>query len=60
MTVCCNCKRLKINNNEFVHYDGRLDHLLDVRISHGLCPECFHSLYPELETEEHADSLQEK
>ena len=48
ITVCSNCKRFKINENKYINYKGDLEYLLDLRVSHSICPDCIKLLYPDL------------
>ncbi len=47
ITLCSNCKRLKISDDNFIDYRGDLNTFLDLRVSHSICPDCLRALYPE-------------
>ncbi len=47
ITICSNCKRLKISDNNYIDYKGDLENILDLRVSHSICNECLRALYPE-------------
>lgn len=47
---CAACNRRKDTNNNWVSLDTNAYDYSKVRISHGICPECIRTLYPELGT----------
>ncbi len=47
ITICSNCKRLKVSEENFIDYKGDLENILNLRVSHSICPDCLHALYPE-------------
>lgn len=48
LTVCANCKRVKINRTRWCSAGPSILELLDLDLSHGLCNRCLKKLYPEL------------
>lgn len=47
LVVCSVCRRVKRNKQQYVSLSPELEHLLAEKTSHGLCPDCFRTLYPE-------------
>jgi hypothetical protein len=45
--VCSGCKRLKLGHREWIEVTGDLALVYPERLSHGICPECIETLYPE-------------
>ena len=48
LVLCSVCSRMKDKNNNWVSIDAVTLDDANVRISHGICPECTHILYPGL------------
>jgi hypothetical protein len=42
--VCCNCQREKTNGDEWREHRPRAGE----RVTHGICPACLYSLYPDI------------
>lgn len=49
LPVCSHCKKIRDDNGYWDDVDTYLDHHSDIRISHGLCPDCHDELYPDLD-----------
>lgn len=49
LTVCAACKKVKAKSRTYVEVTPDLLALLSEETSHGICPACMKSLYPELE-----------
>ncbi|HOP30986.1 MAG TPA: PAS domain-containing protein [Spirochaetota bacterium] len=47
-TICSNCGNAKIDSNRWIQITDSMKTNLPSRISHGICPDCLYSLYPEL------------
>ena len=47
LTVCSNCRRVKQSDQSYTPISDELLKLLGQKISHGICPDCVRSLYPE-------------
>jgi len=45
--VCSNCRRIRMESNEWKHLDEYLIEQAHAKVSHALCPECAKKLYPE-------------
>lgn len=46
LPICMNCKKVR-NDDLWLHIEAYLDSHLDLRLSHGICPDCAKKLYPE-------------
>ena len=49
--ICSNCKSIRDQHGEWHHIEQLLDEEHEIGFSHGLCPKCIQTLYPELEIE---------
>lgn len=47
-TVCSNCGNAKIEDYKWIQITDSIKINLPSKISHGICPDCLHKLYPEL------------
>lgn len=47
LVVCSGCRRVKHHRQHYVTLRPELENLLAEKTSHGLCPDCFRTLYPE-------------
>lgn len=45
--VCAGCKKLKIDAAEWIGIADVLQSVYPERLSHGICPDCLNTLYPE-------------
>lgn len=48
LIVCAGCVRLKIDKDEWTPLTKGLAAAITDTVSHGICPDCLHALYPEL------------
>lgn len=48
ITLCAYCKRFKHNNGTWLPLSELMAWDVDVKFSHGICPDCAQNLYPEL------------
>ncbi len=46
--ICANCKRIRNDQEYWEHLEIYFKNRLDLDFSHGICPECFQRLYPDL------------
>lgn len=51
--ICCACRAVRLKNNEWQKVDAYLYTELRLRFSHGICPECSKTLYPDFTSETH-------
>lgn len=47
LTVCSNCKRVKVGERNFTAISPELHKFLGEKVSHGICPDCIRILYPD-------------
>lgn len=45
ISICANCKRVRVQENEWTPVEAYVTANTDARFSHGICPECMHRLY---------------
>lgn len=50
LTVCASCERIRDKKGAWHRIDGVHGARPDLRLTHGICPECRAELYPELVT----------
>jgi GAF domain-containing protein len=48
LPICASCKRIRDEEGAWHQLEEYLHHHSEVRFTHGLCPECTRTLYPEL------------
>jgi len=48
ITLCSNCKRLKVGEDDWIKVDASLYRAFPKSVSHGICPDCIRMLYPDL------------
>ena len=48
LVMCSACNKIKDKENNWISMDNYILDYLNVRISHGICPECTKILYPDL------------
>ena len=53
LPICCSCQAVKLKTNEWQKIDAYLYNELRLRFSHGICPECSKTLYPDFASEMH-------
>ena len=49
--ICANCRRLRDDAGSWKSIETYFAQNTDALLTHGLCPECIHELYPEVEEE---------
>jgi PAS domain-containing protein len=49
LPICMHCKKVR-DNDLWLQIEGYLDSHLDLKFSHGICPDCAKQLYPGEET----------
>ena len=47
LPMCASCRKIRDDTGYWLQVEAYLSDRLDVRFSHGLCPDCSHELYPE-------------
>ena len=47
LSICASCKRIKEDHENWEPLESYISAHSEVRLSHGLCPECFRRLYPD-------------
>jgi len=47
ITTCAKCGKVRINKSNWFMVEDNLEKRSDVQISHGLCPGCIQTLYPD-------------
>ncbi|MBZ5683610.1 MAG: PAS domain S-box protein [Acidobacteriia bacterium] len=47
LPICANCKKIRNERGEWNPVEKYIRDHADVDFTHGICPECAHSLYPE-------------
>ncbi len=52
--ICSTCKRIRDDEGYWEQVDDYISKHTQVHLSHGICPECMKTLYPELSKEEEA------
>ena len=53
--ICANCKRIRNDEEYWEHVEAYFKNRLDLDFSHGICPDCFKKLYPDLYSKLPAD-----
>ncbi len=48
ITLCSSCSRVKRETREWVNLPEDLTSMISEQISHGICPQCLHALYPDI------------
>jgi hypothetical protein len=48
LPICSSCKRVRDDTGYWNQIETYISAHADVRFSHGLCPECARTLYPEV------------
>ena len=49
LPICANCKRIRNDEGYWKQLEGFISSHSEATFSHGICPDCLHTLYPELE-----------
>jgi uncharacterized paraquat-inducible protein A len=49
LPICMHCKKIR-DNELWLQVEAYLDSHLDLKFSHGICPDCAMKLYPEEDT----------
>ena len=47
LPICSSCKRIRDDHGYWTQVERYLTEHTEAQFSHGLCPECFRTLYPE-------------
>ncbi len=55
LPICANCKRIRAETGTWISVESYLSRRADLQLTHGLCPECVKTLYPQV-----ADRLEEE
>ena len=45
--ICANCKKIRDDEQFWDHVEQYMQKYMDIRLSHGICPECKKELYPD-------------
>ena len=51
LPICANCKKIRDENDRWQHMEIYITDHASVEFTHGLCPECLRTLYPEFAEE---------
>ncbi|MFC1811345.1 hypothetical protein ACFL03_01490 [Thermodesulfobacteriota bacterium] len=49
LPICVNCKKIRDDKDYWQKVESYFSKYLDIKFSHGICPECLKILYPDLE-----------
>jgi hypothetical protein len=49
LPICANCKKIRDDQGYWKQVESYVESHSEATFSHGICPECLHKLYPELE-----------
>ena len=49
LPICSNCKRIRDDQGSWSKVETYISSHSDTTFTHGICPECLHKLYPEVE-----------
>lgn len=52
LPICCSCKNVRTDPHYWKTVETYLKEHLDMRVTHGICPDCVRKLYPELAAEQ--------
>ncbi|UCF99989.1 MAG: hypothetical protein JSV89_10735 [Spirochaetaceae bacterium] len=52
LPICAHCKKIRDDQGYWQRIEQYLVNHSEAQFSHGLCPDCYEKLYPELDTEE--------
>ncbi|MBU0728649.1 MAG: hypothetical protein KKE17_00500 [Proteobacteria bacterium] len=55
--ICSKCKKIRDDQGIWNQIEAYFNKHADARFTHGLCPDCIHKLYPELDIDD-ADLIQ--
>jgi len=48
LPICANCKKIRDDQGYWNQIETYIHDHSDAKFSHGICPECYKKLYPEL------------
>jgi PAS domain-containing protein len=51
LPICANCKKIRNDEGYWSQVEAYIQSHSEATFTHGICPECLHRLYPELERE---------
>ena len=49
LPICASCKKIRDDQGYWEQVEAYISSHSEATFTHGLCPECFHKLYPEFE-----------
>ena len=49
LPICAHCKKIRNDQGYWEQVDVYLQNKTDVHFTHGICPECYHQIYPDFE-----------
>jgi hypothetical protein len=49
--ICCNCKKIRQDSGYWQAIESYITEQSGAMVSHGICPDCMRSLYPEVADE---------
>ncbi len=52
LPICVNCKKIRDDKGYWEQVESYVTNHTEAMFSHGICPECFETLYPEFADEE--------
>lgn len=48
LPICCNCKKIRNDKEYWETIETYLSTHIDIKFSHGICPDCVKKLYPDI------------
>ena len=48
IVICAHCRKIQDENGAWQHVEVYVQSHTDARFSHGICPDCVKTLYPDL------------
>jgi len=58
LPICANCKKIRDDKGAWNQMEAYVRDHTEAQFSHGICPECFKQLYPEIYSTMHPDQTQ--
>jgi hypothetical protein len=52
LPICASCKKIRDDEGYWNHLEKYIQDRSDAQFSHGICPECAHKLYPDIDLSE--------
>jgi hypothetical protein len=52
LPICSNCKKIRTEENQWQHVEQFIKtHIIDIKFTHGMCPDCLEEFYPGVSVE---------